>query len=330
MRLSISNLSRNAVLVLLALAVVFAADARAVTIDWTTVGNPHNLSDTTGRGSVATSYRIDKYEVTNQQYVDFLNAVDPNGSNTLGLFNTSMNIPSFIAISFDPLAGAGHQYSVVSGRGSQPVTYVTLYDTLRFANWLNNGQGSASTETGAYNLTGGTPTPSNANSIVRTLNASVFIPNVNEWYKAAYYDPRTTAQGGPPSDSHYWLYPTSSNTAPTATGPTASPNSANYNGVVSNTFVDIGSYPSSASPYGTFDQGGNAFELNESVLNFVGMYCGYSGVPASWMISSFQIPITSSTWDSAVGFRVASAVPEPSSLALAALGFIGLCCLRRR
>ena len=30
--------------------------------------------------------------------------------------------------------------------------------------------------------------------------ATVFLPSESEWYKAAYYDPRTTAQGGPPSD----------------------------------------------------------------------------------------------------------------------------------
>src|SRR3954471_6330236 len=66
----------------------FAPPALAVSINWTSVGNPNNPADPTGFGfgSVATAYRIDKYEVTNQQYVDFLNAVDPNGANTLGLF----------------------------------------------------------------------------------------------------------------------------------------------------------------------------------------------------------------------------------------------------
>ena len=41
------------------------------------------------------------------------------------------------------------------------MNYVTWYDTIRFANWLNNGQGTGDTETGAYTLLGGTPTPSN-------------------------------------------------------------------------------------------------------------------------------------------------------------------------
>ena len=33
-----------------------------------------------------------------------------------------------------------------------PVNFETWYDTIRFANWLNNGQDSGDTETGAYTL----------------------------------------------------------------------------------------------------------------------------------------------------------------------------------
>ena len=86
----------------------------------------------------------------------------------------------------------------------------------------------------------------------------MFLPSENEWYKAAYYDPRTTAQGGPLSDSHYWLYPTSSSVAPTVTGPTATPNSANYNGAVDN-LTDVGAYSGTTSPYGAFDMGATFF-----------------------------------------------------------------------
>jgi len=301
-----------------------AGPALAVSINWTSVGNPNNLADpTTGWGSVASPYRIDKYEVTNQQYVDFLNAVDPSGANTLGLFTTGMNFPSYIAISMDSLAGLGHKYAVESGRENQPVTYVTLIDAFRFANWLNNGQGSASTETGAYNLAGGTPIPSNLSSVVRSPTANVFIPNVDEWYKAAYFNPQNNS---------YFSYPTASNTPPNASGPTAAPNSANYNGVVPGTFVDVGSYPLSPSPYGTFDQGGNAWEFNESLLRFgFGLYGGYGGTDASYLSSSaLQIPLTANTWDFSIGFRVASLIPEPSGFILAALCAIGLAAWGRR
>src|SRR5436309_14217365 len=70
--------------------------ALAVAIDWVTVGNPGNAADTqvmndqtTGYGSVAYAYRISKYEVTNAQYAEFLNAVAVGYDN--GLYNSEMN-----------------------------------------------------------------------------------------------------------------------------------------------------------------------------------------------------------------------------------------------
>ena len=60
-----------------------------VTFDWATVGNPGNPPDqlsTTNNpnnllfGTVGYTYRISKHEVTNDQYRDFLNAVDATGT----------------------------------------------------------------------------------------------------------------------------------------------------------------------------------------------------------------------------------------------------------
>ena len=64
----------------------------AVTIDWVTVGNPGNANDTIGAGygAVASSYQIGKYDVTICQYTEFLNAADPNGTNTNGIYNAAM------------------------------------------------------------------------------------------------------------------------------------------------------------------------------------------------------------------------------------------------
>jgi sulfatase modifying factor 1 len=86
---------------------------------------------------------------------------------------------------------------------------VSFYDTLRFANWLNNGQGSGDTETGAYTLLGGTQTPSNGTTVTRNPGATIALPSDNEWYKAAYYDASST---------DYFLHPTRSNAATACTG----------------------------------------------------------------------------------------------------------------
>ncbi len=142
--------------------------SRAVTIDYVLVGNPNNESDdevmvqdgTTGYGSVDYTYNIGKYEVTNAQYAEFLNAVatvgDPNG-----LYNSDMNSGWYdiggILQSGSGTEGNPWTYSTRTNRSNRPVNYVSWYDSLRFTNWLHNGQptgvqDTSTTEDGAYNM----------------------------------------------------------------------------------------------------------------------------------------------------------------------------------
>jgi formylglycine-generating enzyme required for sulfatase activity len=172
-------------------ALVFALPARAVTIDWVPVGNPNNTADTPTNcfaancGSVDHAYYISKYETTNTQYADFLNA--KAASDPLGLYNTNMgNNATFGDITQSGVSGSC-TYSVKAGFENKPVTYVSFYDSLRFSNWLNNGQGSADTETGAYTITVDGITTEN--TITRNGGANIFLPSENEWYEAAYCSP---------------------------------------------------------------------------------------------------------------------------------------------
>jgi Sulfatase-modifying factor enzyme 1 len=216
--------------------------ASAVVIETVPVRNQGNPADTTtGHGAVGYAYRIATHETTNSEYVDFLNAKDPTGLDTLDLYHTEMAG----SVVVDLANATGSKYSLISGRENRPVNFISWFDAIRFANWLNNGQGDSDTESGAYLLLGGTPTPSNANSISRQPGATVFLPSENEWYKAAYYSPSTTS---------YFQYPTSSNMVPTAEDPPGGTNSDNYDSVVGH-LTDVGAYIFSPSPYGTFDQG---------------------------------------------------------------------------
>ncbi len=229
-------------------ALLVVTDARpihAVTIPTVPVGNAGNAGEVQSQGTfgaVAYDYLIGTTEVTNAQYVEFLN--DKAASDPLALYNTSMG-SDFGGITRTGSSGS-YSYATIAGRGAMPVNYVSWYDSIRFANWLNNGQGSGDTETGAYTLLGGTATPSNGLSITRNTGATWFLTSEDEWYKAAYYD-----------GSSYFDYPTASNTAPIAEAPAGGGNSANYNFVVGD-LTDVGAYTSSDSAYGTFDQGGSA------------------------------------------------------------------------
>jgi hypothetical protein len=155
---------------ILALAVLlFAFPAHAVVnIEWVTVGDPSWLADlrtnfcganeNKGCGAVFYEYKISKYETTNAQYTEFLNAVAATDTNAL--YDTRMGdefSPNFGGITQSGSAGS-YSYSAIAGREDMPVNHVSFYDSLRFANWLHNGQptgaqDNTTTEDGAYTLT---------------------------------------------------------------------------------------------------------------------------------------------------------------------------------
>ncbi|MES1212960.1 MAG: SUMF1/EgtB/PvdO family nonheme iron enzyme, partial [Singulisphaera sp.] len=153
-------------LLIVCAVLIFARSAHAtVTIAWTEIANPGNPSNPATDnetnfggpfGSVPYSFEIGTYDVTNKQYVAFLNAKDPTGANKLGLFdNTGYGYSTYGGIGFNPAGPSGSKYSVLGNFGNRPVNYVNWLDAVRFANWLNNGQGDGDTETGSYTLLGG-------------------------------------------------------------------------------------------------------------------------------------------------------------------------------
>ena len=316
--------------------------SQAITIDTVTIGNQGNGNDTTGYGGVSYIYNIGTYEVNLTQYTAFLNAVA--ATDTYGLYNANMGTDLAIA----GIQQSGHSgnfsYSVI-GSGNRPVTFVSWFDAARFANWMANGQPTgaqdgATTEDGAYTLYGAT---SGIGFSKNALNPNTgqttiwWIPSEDEWYKAAYYDPTKDGSGG------YWLYPTASDTMNGNTIGVA--DSANYwdgnyakdqNGLPSN-LSDGGAYGSnSASFYGTYDQGGNVWEWNESAFappGTAGSARAIRGGSWNYEISGLE---SSSRGDGApsleyysIGFRVAS-VPEPSTALLVLLGGTAYWLVRRK
>ncbi|MBG68548.1 MAG: hypothetical protein CMN06_00205 [Roseibacillus sp.] len=144
------------------------------------IGQPGNKGDEDrprvgSHGAVGYPFEIGKNRVTNAEYCLFLNAVaqteDPHE-----LYNPKMSIER------DRLKGSPRavRYSPSPEAARLPVTYISWFDAARYCNWLHGGQ----TEIGSYDLTKSSP------PLQRMNGAKAFLPSENEWYKAAYFDPR--------------------------------------------------------------------------------------------------------------------------------------------
>jgi sulfatase modifying factor 1 len=255
---------------IVAAACLAAATVRAdpLTYEMVTVGNPNNIADLSGYGSVGYEYRIGRYDVTIGQYAAFLTAVAAT-SDPYGLYNPSMGTDLNVAGITRTLLSGTYTYTVMNNGGdsaNRPITYVSWFDAARFANWMSNGQGSGSTETGAYTLGGQTSgvAPS------RNYGASYTLPTRDEWYKAAYFSQDKDGVNMP----GYWLYGTQSSSTPGSV--IGSPSAANWKAstgysvtqsstysVSQNYLTDVGAFVSSASHYGAYDMSGNVFQWND-------------------------------------------------------------------
>lgn len=284
----------------------------SVNMDFVTVGNPRNAADTdananrNGYGAVDYVYKMGAYEVTRNQW--------------------------------DTVAGAaGITIGVGSPRftGDKPVTEVSWYGAAQFCNWLTTGD----KYTGAYAFTFNTgETAITGVSIDRTYRnddgVAYVIPNENEWYKAAYYDPIKDGTGG------YWLYGTGEDI-----GPTPLPDGGGTTGAVYSRYPS-GTYPSLAYPesvllagsssvYGTIAQSGNAFEWIEDYYSSSngnrvrrgGSFENNEGLQAATWRGSRPPTSTDSPYN--LGFRVAM-IPEPAGMIMLICGAMTCLLWRRR
>jgi formylglycine-generating enzyme len=326
---------------------LLAQTAQALTIDTVPIGNPGNRNDqadgdefTLGVqnfGAVAYVYNIGKYDTTVGQYTAFLNSVA--AADPYDLYNPSMAAEFNTAGIGRSGASGSYSYSVI-GSANHPISWVSWGDAARFANWLHNGQpagdqGPGTTETGAYTLNGALSDTALA-AVARNGGAKWFIPSENEWYKAAYYDP---------APGHYWKYATGSNTTPISTPPGSTPNTANYYSHTTgyavtrstssssgqNYLTDVGAYTASASPYGTFDQGGNVDQWDETLINssIRGVRGGNWNYDEDRLLSLHRFGSNPTYESGLIGFRVAT-VAEPSTAVLAILSCGAMWWLRKR
>lgn len=144
-------------------------------------------------GVVDKNYRIGRYEVTNKQYVQFLNSVATGVGDplTTGLYNTNMTNAHNGGI-LRSSNGLVFEYSIKPNMADKPVNYVNYINSLQFINWLHNdapeeinpNDANSIINDGAYTilLAGSTY------YITTNNNRKYFLPNLNQWHKAAYFE----------------------------------------------------------------------------------------------------------------------------------------------
>jgi formylglycine-generating enzyme required for sulfatase activity len=157
---------------------------------------------------------------------------------------------------------------------------------------------------------------------------------MDEWYKAAYYDP---------TSSSYFDYPSSDGSIPTAVASGIGDKTAVYNQIFTTGPADI-TEAGGLSPFGIMGLGGNVFEWEETTFGLTngsgsssrGVRGGVWGSNSDGLSSSARSSILPAIEFFFFGIRVASlssteAVPEPGSFALFLTGLAGLgWCSRKR
>lgn len=244
-------------------------------IKFVLVDDINNMGDILykNKGKVKYKFYIAKYELTNSQYALFLNSVAVK-DDPYGLYNENMGNSVLGGIERKGNIG-GYQYFVKPNWENKPVVYVGFYDIARYVNWLHFGcpdTGISKLGTTEGNKNFGAYNTENFEKVrfgysfatenfgKRNDGALFWIPNDNEWYKAAYYDPNRLGK------RKYWDYPNRSCTPPSS-------DEANY--LLNNHLSygapyylsDVDNYINAASYFGTLQQGGNVWEWIEDWQN---------------------------------------------------------------
>ncbi len=310
--------------------------------DFVTIGATGNTpypgdidGNNAGRGQVNYEYRIARTEVTTAQWMEFVNTFSVQGNDIAG----PGRIFAWGAVLDTSYPGPGTRYKLnpaAPNAAMRPVIGISWRDCAQFVNWLNNDKSSSpeALTHGAYDTSTFTFNEHNNtfnDQRYHDPDAKYWIPTLDEWLKAAHYDPDKYGQG----QEGWWEYSTSSDAPPIPGPPGVGQTSAGDPqgpGEPSPLGYSLGAYPDSVSPWGLLDVSGGASEWLEEPGDPV--FLTSRGIDGARAGSTFATMLTQDSagqgggllpWGggSIAGLRIASAVPGPGTLAPMALAIFG-------
>ncbi|MFO0830874.1 MAG: SUMF1/EgtB/PvdO family nonheme iron enzyme [Phycisphaerales bacterium] len=319
---------------------------------WATIGSPGNatcpivppdpipLDITRNRGRVDYEYRISKLEITTTQWVDFINAFEDADPTLLPPGARFVHGPFHMGAILDPNDTTGIGRRLVNpnipNAAILPVTGTTWEEAALYVNWLHNGKSAdpRSLWDGAYDVTTWTRNDDGSfNHGARRPDAKFWIPTLDEWVKAGYYDPDRYGadQGG------WWLYPNRSD-APMIAG---FPGSGAQTSATMDIFggalgIPLGAYSDQVSPWGLLDVSGGRYEWMDTWFHpgfdpdgpydprNISKCFAASGLDVlpyeSYNGAVYHIGSDVPMYFGMASFRIAGAIPSPATALIVAMG----------
>ncbi|MBX3387556.1 MAG: SUMF1/EgtB/PvdO family nonheme iron enzyme [Phycisphaeraceae bacterium] len=323
---------------------------------WATITHPGNAPYTgpvvgsqrvLGRGTVNYEYRISKTEITTAQWAEFVNTFATQANFPITLFGRpsfTNSVPIWGAFQDPFYSGPGRRFVYHPNEADRPVFGIRWRWGAMYANWLHNDKSSdwSAVFGGAYDTTtwdsDGWP---HTDALTHEPGARFWIPTLDEWLKAVYYDPHKNGQ-----DQEGWWQWVNGSDEPPIPGLPGTPGATTSAGLPSMGVGDpndpmrirVGAYPDAQSPWGLLDTAGGASEWNEEPYNIPDFFFerGYQGASAfnesNYVLLSHVSALGSSSLDlgSIQTIRLASAVPSPSVVWGACFLWLYCVALKRR
>lgn len=289
-------------------------------------GNGRQPDLSIGRGGVGYEYNIGRLEVTSAQWAEFYTAALIRPADDLIPF---VGLPSISGITIVRNSDGSERFVARPGHENDPAGGISWRTAAIYCNWLTNNKGKDRSAflNGAYDTsTFFTIGVTDQSQATHNPGATYWIPTLDEWLKAAHYDPNKSNTDG--SRGGWWVYSNGTDRPlisgrPPSQGGTGE---ANYGFATSNGSefqIPLGAYTNVTSPWGLFDVAGATTEWTEERSEITTGQRFRALLGSAWSRGPNSISIADSIYgysddfSSAAfreyGFRIASSIPSPST-----------------